>query len=60
LESYVGDQAEFDERKQVVVFEPGTLYELEDSIAFETRVPYSLRYTELGRFRRAETTDDLL
>lgn len=60
LESYVGDLAEFDERKQVVVFEPGTLYELADPIEYESRVPYSLRYTELGRFRQAETTDDLL
>jgi hypothetical protein len=60
LESYVGDQAEFDENKQVVVFEPGTLYELEDPIDYESRVPYSLRYTELGRFKRAETTDDIL
>uniref|UniRef100_A0A7D5L0A8 Uncharacterized protein n=1 Tax=Natrinema halophilum TaxID=1699371 RepID=A0A7D5L0A8_9EURY len=60
LESYVGDQAEFDENKQVVVFEPGTLYELENPIDYESRVPYSLRYTELGRFKQAETTDDIL
>jgi len=60
LESYVGDQAEFDENKQVVVFEPGSLYELEDPIEYESRVPYSLRYTELGRFKQAGTTDDIL
>lgn len=60
LESYVGEQAEFDESKQVVVFEPGSLYELEDPIDYESRVPYSLRYTELGRFKQAETTDDIL
>ena len=60
LESYVGDQAEFNENKQVVVFEPGSLYELEDPIEYESRVPYSLRYTELGRFKEAETTDDIL
>jgi hypothetical protein len=60
LESYVGDQAEFDENKQVVVFEPGTLHELEDPIDYESRVPYSLRYTELNRFKQAETTDDIL
>jgi hypothetical protein len=60
LESYVGDQAEFDEGKKVVVFEPGSLYELEDPIEYESRVPYSLRYTELGRFKEAETTDDIL
>lgn len=60
LESYVGDQAEFDQGKKVVIFEPGSLYELEDPIPYESRVPYSLRYTELGRFKQAETTDDIL
>lgn len=60
LESYVGDQAEFDQDKKVVVFEPGSLYELADPIEYESRVPYSLRYTELGRFKEAETTDDIL
>lgn len=60
LESYTGDQAEFDETKKVVVFEPESLYELADPIEFETRVPYSLRYTELERFKQAKTTDDIL
>jgi hypothetical protein len=60
LDSYVGEQAEFDESKQVVVFEPGSLYELADPIKFESRVPYSLRYTELERLKEAETTDDIL
>ena len=60
LDSYVGDQAEFDESKQVVVFEPGSLHELEEPIAYESRVPYSLRYTELGLFKQADTTDDIL
>lgn len=60
LESYAGEQAEFDANQKVVVFEPGTLYELTDPIPFESRVPYSLRYTELGRLRQAETTDDIL
>ncbi|NLV14060.1 hypothetical protein GOC77_12375 [Haloarcula argentinensis] len=60
LESYIGDQAEFDEGKKVVVFEPDSLYELEDPIEYESRVPYSLRYTDLGRFKQAETTDDIL
>lgn len=60
LESYVGDQAEFDENKRVVLFEPESLYELADPIGYESRVPYSLRYTELGRFKQAGTTDDLL
>ena len=60
LKSYRGDQAEFDENQKVVVFEPGSLYELKDPIPFESRVPYSLRYTELGRLKSAETTDDIL
>jgi hypothetical protein len=60
VESYAGEQAEFDQNQKVVMFEPGSLYELTDPIPFESRVPYSLRYTELGRFRRAETTDDIL
>jgi hypothetical protein len=60
LDSYVGDQAEFDENKSVVVFEPGSLHKLRDPIEYESRAPYSLRYTELGRFRQAETTDDIL
>ena len=60
LDSYVGDQANFDRDKRVVVFEPGSLYELSDPIPLETRVPYGLRYTDLGSFRTAETTDDIL
>ena len=60
VESYAGEQAEFDQNQKVVIFEPGSLYELTDPIPFESRVPYSLRYTELGRLRKAETTDDIL
>lgn len=60
VESYAGEQAEFDQSQKVVIFEPGSLYELTDPIPFESRVPYSLRYTELGRLRKAETTDDIL
>ncbi len=60
LESYVGDQAEFDANKQVVVFEPGSLYRLATPIPYKSRVPYSLRYTTLDEFKAAETTDDLL
>lgn len=54
------DQAEFDKGKTVVLFEPGSLYELADPITYQSRVPYSPRYTELGRFKQAETTDDIL
>lgn len=60
LESYTGDQAAFDESKQVVKFKSGSLHELADPITYKSRVPYSLRYTELGRLKTAETTDDLL
>lgn len=60
LESYVGDQAEFGENKKVIFFESGSLYELADPIEYKSRVPYSLRYTELGRLKQAETTDDIL
>jgi len=60
LESYAGEQAEFNENQKVVIFEPDSLYELTDPIRFESRVPYSLRYTELGRLKEAKTTDDLL
>jgi hypothetical protein len=60
LENYVGDQANFDTDKKVVVFEPDSLYRLEDEIPLGDRVPYSLRYTELGRLKSAESTNDIL
>lgn len=53
-------QAGFDPDKKVIVFEDESLYELEDPIPFENRWPQSLRYTTLGEFRTAETTDDIL
>lgn len=53
-------QAGFDPDQQVVVFEPGSLYELEDPVPFETKFPMSLQYTTLGALRSAETTDDML
>lgn len=59
-DSYIGDQAEMDPDKRVVVFEPGSLRELEDPIPFETKYPQGLRYTTLGKLRTAETTDDVL
>ena len=60
LKSYAGDQANFDRDKRVVIFEPDSLYELTDPIPLESRVPYSLRYTELGPIRTASTLDDIL
>lgn len=52
-------QAGFDPDKQVIVFEADSLYELEDPIPFENKWLQSLRYTTLGEFRAAETTDDI-
>lgn len=60
LENYVGDQANFDEDKKVVVFESDSLYRLADEIPLGDRVPYSLRYTDLGRLKGAESTNDIL
>lgn len=54
------EQAGFDPGKNVVVFEEGTLKELEDPIPFESKWPQSHRYTTLGKLRDAETTDDVL
>lgn len=57
--SYV-ERDEIGEDKMVVRFNPGSLYELEDPVPYETKYPRSLRYTTLGAFRDAETTDDML
>jgi hypothetical protein len=46
--------------KKVIMFEPGSLYELEDPVPFESRYPQSLQYTTLGKLRSAKTTDDML
>jgi len=54
------DRAKIDEDKKVIRFESGTLYELEDPIPYESKYPQSLRYTSLGDFRNAKTTDDIL
>lgn len=45
---------------QVVRFEPGSVCELDDPIPTGSRRPRTVRYTDLGSFRRAITTDDLL
>lgn len=57
-EDYV-DGAKIADDKLVVKFQPGTLYELEDPIPFETEYPQSLRYTTLEHLKTAETTNDL-
>jgi hypothetical protein len=54
------DRGAIADDKKVIVFKPGTLYELEDPVPFETRYPQGLRYTTLGELRTAETTDDML
>jgi hypothetical protein len=59
IEEYTGDRARFEENKKVVVFEPRTLYELEDPIPFSEKYPQGHRYTTLDAFRNAQSTDDL-
>ncbi|MFQ3477455.1 hypothetical protein HKK80_14650 [Halonotius sp. F2-221B] len=54
------DGAKIDDGKKVITFEPGSLYELEDPIPFESKYPQGLRYTTLEKLRTAETTDDVL
>jgi hypothetical protein len=55
----VEEYPQFDSSKSVVVFEPGSLYELENPIPYRVKTPYSLRYTSLGQFRSATGTDEL-
>jgi len=54
------NRAKIAEGKKVITFEPGSLYELEDPVPFESKYPQSLQYTTLGKLRNAETTDDML
>lgn len=54
------DGAKIDEGKKVIVFEPGSLYELDDPIPYKSKHPQGLRYTTLGALRTAETTADML
>lgn len=53
-------QAGFDPDKQVIVFEEDSLYELDDPIPFKNKWPQSLRYTTLGEFKTAKSTEDIL
>lgn len=52
--------AKIAEGKKVIEFEPGSLYELEDPVPYNSKYPQALRYTTLGELRSAETTDDML
>ncbi|ESS08778.1 MAG: hypothetical protein A07HN63_01374 [uncultured archaeon A07HN63] len=54
------DSAKIDDGKKVITFEPGSLYELEDPIPYESKYAQGLRYTTLEKLRTAETTDDVL
>ena len=54
------DRGAIADDKKVITFKPGSLYELEDPVPYETRYPQALRYTTLGELRTAETTDDML
>ena len=55
----VEEHPRFESGKKVVVFEPQSLYLLEDPIPYRDRTPYSLRYITLGDFRTATGTDEL-
>lgn len=55
----VEDYPQFDSRKKVVVFQSGSLHELEERIPYRERTPYSLRYISLNDFRTATGTDEL-
>jgi len=53
------EQAGFDPAKNVIIFEEGSLFELEDPIPFNNEWIQSLRYTSLGELKAAENTDDI-
>lgn len=53
------DRAKLKPGKKVVKFKRESLHELEDPIPFQTKYPQSVRYTSLGAFLGADTTDDL-
>jgi hypothetical protein len=58
LETYGGQEADYEQGDQVVLFEPGTLYELEDPIPYEQKAPQSRVYTDLESFRTASSTNE--
>lgn len=59
-ETYIGEEAEFEPGDKVVVFEPGTLYELEDPIRYKNKAPQGRVYTDLETFKTASTTEDVI
>lgn len=58
LETYIGNEAGYEPGDQVVVFESGTFYELEDPIPYEGKAPQSRVYTDLESFKTASATKD--
>jgi hypothetical protein len=58
IETYTGNEAGYEPGDQVVVFEPGTLYELENPIPYKKKAPQSRVYTDLETFKTASTTKD--
>ena len=55
----VEEYPQYESEKKVVVFQPRSLFEVEDPIPYRNRTPYSLRYITLGDFRTATGTDEL-
>ncbi|WP_436901286.1 type I restriction enzyme HsdR N-terminal domain-containing protein [Halovenus halobia] len=54
------DRAKIADGKKVIMFEPGSLYELDDPVPYKSKYPQGLRYTTLGKLLNAKTTDDML
>lgn len=47
----VEENPQFEAGNKVIMFQPRSLFELEDPIPYRNRTPYSLRYITLGDFR---------
>jgi hypothetical protein len=43
-----------------VMVEPDSLYELQDPIQYKNKAPQGRVYTNLGTFRSADTTEDVI
>ena len=59
-DTYDGDEARYEPGDQVVVFEPGSLYELEDPIQYKDKAPQGRVYSDLATFKNASTTEDVI
>lgn len=60
VETYGGEEAAYEPGDQVVVFEPGSLYELDDPIGYKNKAPKGRVYSDLGTFKIASTTEDVI